>query len=544
MGFNEWCQAQGIDPATLTLEGRKRMLAAWRDSLPVAEAVHVDEALAGAPAVRLDFLDRQGRRIPDETPVTQTGQIIADRLRQARGGDPAIPNLVADYRAEAVRVARIQRLCGGRYAELAEKAITEGWDSQRVELEILRNDRPSVNSLQSGSNPMGPGEVFEAAIQMALGRRGIEKDYKPEVLEQAHRYRSITLQQLLLMGAAQNGMPCSPGMRVHMGNVREVLRYAFRGEPMAGGASSATVAGILGNTANKEIVAGYVESDTAWREISVIKPVSDLKQHTTYRLLDDMEYEELAPDGRIRHGSTNEESYTRQAKIYAKMYALNLTQIINDDLGAFGDIRTRVGRGSNKKLNKVFWTRFVNNSSDFTTARTNYIEGATTNLGTDGVGLGLGVKQFRKMTTAAVDGSKKLNADTQNPVGGSPGGRPEILLVPPELEGNAEVLFKNQNLGMVANSSANIHQNKYRPVQAWQLSDSGYTGNSTTAWYLLNNPAFLAAMVVSFLDGQQSPIVESADADFDQLGVQFRGWHGFGCDFAEFLAGLKSKGAA
>jgi hypothetical protein len=35
-----------------------------------------------------------------------------------------------------------------------------------------------------------------------------------------------------------------------------------------------------------------------------------------------------------------------------------------------------------------------------------------------------------------------------------------------------------------------------------------------------------------------------AEADFNQLGVQFRGYHDFGVDFAEWLAGIKAKGEA
>ena len=50
----------------------------------------------------------------------------------------------------------------------------------------------------------------------------------------------------------------------------------------------------------------------------------------------------------------------------------------------------------------------------------------------------------------------------------------------------------------------------------------------------------MASMVVSFLGGQQTPTVESTDADFDTLGVVFRGYHDFGVDQAEYLAGIKS----
>ena len=61
---------------------------------------------------------------------------------------------------------------------------------------------------------------------------------------------------------------------------------------------------------------------------------------------------------------------------------------------------------------------------------------------------------------------------------------------------------------------------------------------------LLRSPSLYAPMVVSFLNGQQSPVVESADADFNVLGIQFRGYHDFGVDKAEYVSGVKSKGAA
>jgi hypothetical protein len=81
-------------------------------------------------------------------------------------------------------------------------------------------------------------------------------------------------------------------------------------------------------------------------------------------------------------------------------------------------------------------------------------------------------------------------------------------------------------------------------VKVTQLSDSNYSGYSATAWYLLREARTYPAMVVSLLNGVAQPTVETAEADFDQLGIQFRGYHDFGCDKAEYLCGVKSKGAA
>ncbi|VTR99228.1 peptidase s49 : Uncharacterized protein OS=Isosphaera pallida (strain ATCC 43644 / DSM 9630 / IS1B) GN=Isop_2434 PE=4 SV=1: Peptidase_S49 [Gemmata massiliana] len=504
--------------------------------------------------------------VPTQTAAGTVPTVVVAQVPAPSANDP-IALMRQQAAAEVERISGINRVCGTN-TTLAAQAIREGWAVERAELSALR---ASLASGVSAANPhagpalnfgrgrwrMGaeaaPGvsasEALEAALRMTLGRN-VDRDYRAEVCQAAHEsFRNFGLQQVLMLAAIQNGYPGSPGERVTGSNLRAVLKAAFTGSDgsvdlRAAGVSNISMSGILGNVANKELLSGYVEEDMTWKEIAAVKSVSNFQQVTSYRMLDDMEYEELGPDGKIKHGTAGQESYTRQARTYAKMFTLARTDIINDDLGAFDDIRTRLGRGSSKKFNKIFWAKFINNATFFTAGRTNYISGSTTNLGTDGVGLGLGVQAFRKMKSPSADGTKAVNADTQNPVGSAPGGRPEILLVPPELEGIAEVLYRNQNLGAVASNTANIYANKYRPVVAWQLSDPAYTGYSATAWHLLNNPAYLAAVVVSFLNGNMSPTVESADADFDELGVRFRGVHDFGCDQAEYLAGVKSKGAA
>jgi len=44
-----------------------------------------------------------------------------------------------------------------------------------------------------------------------------------------------------------------------------------------------------------------------------------------------------------------------------------------------------------------------------------------------------------------------------------------------------------------------------------------------------------------FLNGQQAPVIESADADFNTLGVQFRGYHNFGCSMSEYRASVAAE---
>ncbi|HEX6985677.1 MAG TPA: hypothetical protein VF170_09880, partial [Planctomycetaceae bacterium] len=70
------------------------------------------------------------------------------------------------------------------------------------------------------------------------------------------------------------------------------------------------------------------------------------------------------------------------------------------------------------------------------------------------------------------------------------------------------------------------------------------TGYSALAWYLLADPSDMPVIEVAFLNGRDTPIVESADADFNTLGVQFRGYHDFGVSLQEYRGGVRMKGEA
>jgi signal peptide peptidase SppA len=484
----------------------------------------------------------------EETLNTNTGTVSNPA---ATATESPAANAVLDVRkqmsAEMDRIAGIQKVCV-EHPTIAAKAISEGWSVEKAENAALRASLPrGVESLGPtisirGSKPAMPqgvsvNNVIAAAISIGCGNPAVEKRYKAEELQAADdHFRGIGLQQVLLLAASQNGYHCGPGERITKGSLKTVLKAAFA-DPAGGrgadtGFSSVNAPGILGNVANKELLTGYMEEDQSWRKVAVTKSVRNFQLVTSYRMLDSMEYEQIGPTGEIKHGTVDQESYTRQARTFAKMFSLTRESIINDDLGAFADLRTRLGRGAAKKMNNVFWLKALDNANFFTAGRGNYISGGTTNLGLDGVGLGLGVKAFRQMKTSEADGSKRV------------GGQPDRLVVPPELEGNAEVLYRNQNLGAVKSSDANIYQNRYEPVIVPWLSDTEFPGFSLTAWYLMRNPSDRPWMVVSFLDGVEVPTVESADADFDVLGVQFRGYHDFGCDQAEYTCGVKSKGAA
>lgn len=541
MSFEEWVASLGLDPATLSDTAKAELQKAHMavsaaapvepdgdEIKPVAAACDPQKEpmaagskwdandIRAAHADAVDSLDERLLEIEDDAPA----DILAKAKKDARKG-------LSDLKAKAAR---------GRWSvdrfESATKDVLA-----KAQLAIVRGSRPTAPAIHAGTKDMNT-TILAAAMCQRLGLKSIEKEFDDKTNEAAHReFRGrLGLQQVIIMAAAANGYQCRPGERLNAANLRDALEYAMprRDIKASGGFSTLSLPGLLSNVANKELLEGYMQEDQSWKEIAAIKSVNDFKQVTSYRLLDDMEYELLPKGGKIKHGTTSEQSFTRQVRTYAKMYAITREDIINDDLGAFDAMRDRIGRGAAVKLSNAFWAEFMDNSSFFTAGNDNYISGATTNLGTDGVGLSLGVKAFREMRSPTADGAKR--------VGGAP---PTLLLVPPDLESIADQLYQSRNVAMVKASDANIHAGKYKPVVVPWLSDSAFTGYSATAWYLFRAPnSSMAPIAVSFLDGVQTPTVENSDADFDQLGIQFRGYHDFGVDQFETLAGIKSKGAA
>jgi hypothetical protein len=401
------------------------------------------------------------------------------------------------------------------------------------ELHQLRASFPTGPAIHASTRDVGSA-VLEASFCKSAGLRNLEATFKPEVLEAADKYGSIGLQELLLCGASSAGW--QGRNRITVGNLRDVLGHALPGRPLqaAGGASTIDVAGILSNTANKILVQAFDSVETVYRQISRPRPVNDFKENTFYRLTSSLEYEQVPASGAIPEGTLGEESYTASIKTYAKLLALSRTQIINDDLGAFDTLRSALGRGAALKINKVFWNCWLDDAAFFSGAHANLCTGSGSALEEDGVAL----------TDAAIKFALLTDAD------GAPTGlQPRLLLCPPELGSIARRFFVSQEIRDNTVSTrlpvGNVFQSRFKPIESSYLSASGITGSSSTGWYLLVDPveSGIAPIDILYLDGQESPVIESTDADFDTLGIQFRGYHDFGVALSEFRAAVKCEGA-
>ena len=451
------------------------------------------------------------------------------------GAPDPVRDLRAQMAAETDRIAAIRRLCaagGGTHPGIESQAIREGWDATRTELEVLRASRPKP--------PAGPAihaqghagvtqNVLEAACILSGRLENPEKHCNERDLEAASRAfgRTMGLQELLLHAAWANGYSGRTFRDWH-----GVMDAAFgRHIEASVGNSTISISGILSNVANKFLLEGFFSVERVWRNICAVRSVTDFKTVTSYRLTGNDGYEKVAPGGEIKHGTLGEESYSNKAETYALMLSIDRTDIINDDLGAITTVPRKLGSGSGKTINEVFWAAFMANSGFFTVGNKNYITGADTALGIDG------------LTKAEVAFMDQVDSD------GKPiGVLPSILLVPTALSAMGSQLFKSlelrDNTAAAKYPITNPHQGKFRVEVSRYLGNPKFTGNSTKAWYLLADASDLPVVEMAFLNGQEAPTIETAEQAFNRLGIQMRGYHDFGVALQDPRGGVKSKGEA
>lgn len=378
---------------------------------------------------------------------------------------------------------------------------------QRLRAERLtdvRAERPKapaihVADVEAQSNP----RVIEAALCLAGGLQGVEKSFDAKVLEAADkRRRNTSLGEVLIEAARANGY--TGPARITEGNIREVLASGF---------STHSISNVLSATYGKFLLQGFTAVESNWDMIASVRSVSDYKSVTGVRVTGGFEFEEVGNGGELKHAEAGDETRSISAKLYGRLSAITMVDLVNDDLGALSVIPQRLGRGAAIKLNKAFWTEFQSSNSTYYAKETAASGNALS---------------ITSLKTAAASYRKLTDADG-NPLGISPA----YLLVSPENEIAAAELMSGSLLITGENATrtnVNVLAGRYQVVASSYLT-------SASTWWLVANPGELPCMEVAFLNGQRTPTVQQAEADFDTLGIMVRGHFSFG------VAKAESKGA-
>lgn len=483
----------------------------------------------------------------DEVEATTPEPVVAEA--------PAAPDPKSELIAEAKRIAEIQAAAAGFPAIVAE-ALEKGWSTElvqaKVELQRERDSRPdavqgtfSVHSTAQDTSV----EALEAAVCLSLGMspeelinpaeglprhvaRGIVGNVRalaPKVVDAADKqYRNLGLKDLCWIAARRDRN--YTGM---LGDTESVVRAAF---------DTLTLPTVFQTALNRALLAQYKMAEFKWRDVVRTTSVPDFRSVTRFRVHGTGAWEKLTVGGELKTGQIEEgASYTIQAETIGQINFLTREDFINDDLGALSRIAEMMAfYGSLAPEIQTFKTISDNASNFFHANNSNLVTGTANAFGETGL------KELWKKFRMQRD--RGVSKDTVKPAIDI---RPRILLVPVELEMDAMLLLGTNNFAVSGGSNvtktvaANPFYNAFKLVASPYLSDTSVSsGASSTAFYLLADPAMLPAIEVCFLNGKQRPTVESCEPRPEVLGMGFRGWLDFGVKLMDPKAAAKATGVA
>jgi hypothetical protein len=460
----------------------------------------------------------------------------AERANRDGGDDGEANQVIEAARRERARRSKIKGLIASaidnnrgcdldRLEQIADEAIQGGWTIQETELAIHRTilTRPNVG-VPRASSAIPTTPVLAAALLMRCGvndnRLAEDRDFGPQVVEAAWKRRNSGLHATIAAALQADGQAAPhDGLELFHTVVQHQIQAGF---------STVDLPGLLGTVGNKLLLDSFTRVDGTYERIAQQADFNNFLTYTMFRLDHTGEFAKVGPTGEIKHGKLNETTYTNRLETRGQMLTYGRDALINDDTNSFQQLFAAVGRKARLAVERALYTAVMESSDSFyTSAKGNRL--TTTPLNVEGLAAG----EAAMLGQVATDGDPIYS-------------QPAILLVPPGLKYLADQLWTSAMVNQSPSNSKsqgadNPFRGRFRVESSPFLALPGMPGSSNTTWYLLADPSNLPAFQVAYLRGQRQPTIETADAQFNTLGLQMRCYFDFGVARIDHRGALKAS---
>lgn len=440
--------------------------------------------------------------------------------------EPSVDEIVARIKSEKERQAKIcalveEHLLTASDPEAIEaigkKAVEEKWTVQKTELELLRASRPRLELRPTKKADMDDTTIV-AALAMAAGVSdellAKDREIGPERVDKAYQLKKHGLKGILAIAASARGiyLPHSP---------QEFYRT------LQASSSTFNLPGLLGQMANKILLNAFLRVDATYPLIAMQRDFANFNAHQVFRLNTNGVFEKVPSTGHLPHANLTESEYGNKLDTYGIMVTLPRQAIINDDLAAFTDLMSALGRKARLALEKALYFQVCEATDSFyTTAKGNRLTNNPLTLA------GLSAAEAAMLKQRDEDG-EPIYAN------------PRYLLVPPSLKAYADSLFVSDLIvggGADTNyrPSNNPFRGRFEVVSSPYLESAQIPGSGPGTWYLIADPEEVPAFHVAYLNGLRQPTIESSEAEWSMLGISWRCYWDFGVSRIDYRGAVKS----
>ena len=426
--------------------------------------------------------------------LANAGRPIAASAGNPAPANPAAPPVVAAGNPDPVQAALAAlRDRNTQISALAQPHMGNAQVSEYVNSVIAQADsnisadhvgRHILALLGNASAPLNGGAAIVAGVdQRDLSRLAMANAIQARAGLAAptdgNPYRGMTLGEMAracvqATGANINGM-----------DRMEIVGAAFTH-------STSDFPALLGDASRRAILQGYQEAEETFADFTRAVNVPDFKPTNLVGLgaFSDLD---VVPEGaEYKQGTFSDQSQAMKIVTYGKKFTITRQAIINDDLGIFSDVPRKMGQAARRTLAKAVFDLINSNPMLSDGKRLFHADHANV----------LPAALINTASVSAMQAAMRLQKDKD-------GNRIQVpmkgLLTPVALSGQAlTVRAAEYAVGVDAGrNDPNIVRNTF---EVW--SDGRLDDKDAAAWYGIANPAFVDAIVVGYLDGNQTPYLE------------------------------------
>ncbi len=451
------------------------------------------------------------------TPATRTATVTQP------GGEAAQPAASVNsdpIQAERQRSAEITVLCRSfQMEDSADGYIRSGTSLETVRTEIL-------TALQRRNSPIPSGaentdslrvtkdendKVRSAAADGLLMRCGI--DVK-QPANGASEFRGMSIRDIAVECLIRSG-----DGKAHRLSNEDLFKRSLTPD-------SAFVS-IADDVANRTVLAAQETAPTTFQLWTSKASQPDFRSTHVYEVSDGGELEEIPQNGEFTEAKLSDQPIaTRRLITVGKMLSFTRQMFINDDFGQITRFLTAHTLAFNRGINRTVYDILLNNPALLDGQQ--LFSSAHKNLGTGAVPGTSSFSEARKMMRQQtdMDGKTKLNI------------APAFVLTGSSTETSIEMLL--HSIADPSSSNANVTNVFYNKMQ--MIADAELDIDSgAQPYFFAANPALTPTIEVCYLNGAESPIVES-EVSFDHLGIRYRVYGDRGITLLGYKGLIKNPG--
>ena len=458
-------------------------------------------------------------------------------------------------RTDAKRRKEIQSLCAVNKIErsFADQLCDDGIDINTAREKVLTRmaTKPAGQSSERVAvTESADDKVFAAArdglIMRTFRTASLRGVAVPKPAAGHEDFMNMKLSRMAEMYAEKMGcdvrrMAPKDIALVAMGHPGSMNRFRIQRDAYH---TSGSFSNLLLDAANKTLLAGYEEAPYTWEMWARnAGTTADFKNLNRIRF-SEMGTPEMVPEGNTYpDAAMSDAKETYKINKYGNMFTITWETVVNDDLDAISRIPAMQGAACRRLQNQAVYGVLTANAAMADTGLLFNATAQTTAGGHANLATGAGPPSVTTLNTAYISmmTKKGLRSDVILNI------QPAFLIVPAAISATALQLLGSIADPSVGGSAAgnsntkNIYgPNGDRPLKV--IVEPLLDAASSTAWYLAANNSQVDTVEITFLEGEQSPVLEN-EWDFDKDVYKYKVRQTFGVAAIDFRGLYKHAGA-